>query len=167
MRRSRDHLGKMTVSVRRDTHHHRVEAPLAPSKNVPWSINPSIPLSRALRSKLGFVLAAILVSLPPEDEVGKSSGSIKLFPAISAWLPLRVPASVLGSLVERLDRARRTKSSTALLQTAHFISFSPTILRALVKHAEHKGCVHGLRMARGPEERPQTEHDDVSILGET
>jgi hypothetical protein len=57
------------------------------------------------------------------------------------------------------------KSMTDSLQTAHCIAFSPTILRALVRHPEHRGCSHGLRIANRPPSRPQTEQavDEVTV----
>lgn len=47
------------------------------------------------------------------------------------------------------------KSSTAILQTQHSVSFSPTMLSTPVKHTKQSGCTQGIRTAREPLMRPQ------------
>lgn len=56
------------------------------------------------------------------------------------------------------------KSLTFALQTAHSMSFSPTMLRALVRQPEQSGCVQGSKMAREPLDDPQTEQAGVEAI---
>jgi hypothetical protein len=66
-------------------------------------------------------------------------------------------SSVVGSTFWSL------KSSTPRSQTAQRISFSPTMLRALVKHAEHKGCPQGDNTATRVAGTSHTLHADADL----
>ena len=91
-------------------------------------------------------------------EAGQS-GSINDLPAISdpvfsfrdglvvAWSPLlELAREESTSPLE--DPITNLKSATLCLQTAHCMSFSPTMFNALVRHAEQRGCLQGCKMAR-------------------
>jgi hypothetical protein len=68
------------------------------------------------------------------------------------------PTDVIGAAPIPPANVSSLKSSTALLHTEQRMSFSPTMLSALVRHAEHSGWLHGLRTARRGVALSQTEH---------
>lgn len=121
----------------------------------------SSPKSKALSSSLSPLELAVswVVALPGDE----NRGSIKDFPFKPAWSFIFCTVFVVVvfflfafSKEESScppgepfpDPMTSLKSATARLQTAHSMSFSPTILRALVKHVEHKGWRQGCKMAR-------------------
>ena len=76
----------------------------------------------------------------------------------------------LGLVVSFVDAPPRfcsLKSATFALHTAHSISFSPTMFKALVRQAEQSGWEHGSSKARVPFVSPHTEHESIVSVSRT
>lgn len=105
------------------------------------------------------------------NELGRSAGSPRSDRCCSGeeaisgttgrrlWLMMDDEMSSSGTVCN-------SKSLTNALQTAQWMSFSPTMLRALVMQAEQSRCLQGTRTAIRSPAQPQTEQAVCDDLAE-